>query len=161
MPVGAGVTLYPGFDAPAGAGLGDAAGSYGQGQCLQMLAATALNVGDAVYQSAANTVTAGVTANNALRTGVVVGGKTTRGRCYPEMKIGAPAALVAGDWVLVCFSGKVRATAGAAVAVGDKLAFGAVAGRVITTAAAAGTQLGIALSATGGVAELDMLVYLA
>lgn len=155
---GSGTTINEGFECVNGP-LGDATG-YG-GVAVQMLAAAALNVGDAVYQSAANTVTAGVTANNALRCGVVVGGRRTGGRTYPETKIGTVAASAAGDWVLVVFSGKVRGTAGAAVAVGDKLAFGAVAGRVITTAAAAGTQLGIALSATGGVAELDMLVYLA
>jgi len=156
--VGAGTNLYPGYNCPSGNGQGDVAGAYG-GDCLPMLAGAALNVGDSVFLSAANTASAGVTGNNALRIGTVVGGKATRGRNYPEVKIGTPAALVAGDWVTVCFDGKVRGVAGAAVAVGDKLGFGAVAGRLITTVAAAGTQFGIALSAAGGAAaELDVLV---
>lgn len=156
---GSGVTINEGYECVSGP-LGDATG-YG-GTCIPMLAATALNVGDSVYESAANTVTAGVTANNALRIGTIVGGRRTGGRTYPEARIGTVAASAAGDWVLVCWSGKVRAIAGAAVSVGDKLGFGAVAGRLITTAAAAGTQFGIALSAAGGAAaELDVLVSLA
>lgn len=159
---GAGLCLNPSYMAPSGAGLGDMTGAYGEGQSLMLIAGAALNVGDSVFLSAANTVTAAVTANNALRIGTVVGGKASRARCYPEVKIGQPAALLAGDYVIVCFSGKVRAVAGAAVAVGDKLGFGAVAGRLITTVAAAGTQFGIALSAAGGAAaELDVLVSLA
>lgn len=156
---GSGVTINEGYECVNGP-LGDTTG-WG-GSTMQMIAGAALNVGDSVYESAANTVLAGVTANNALRIGTVVGGRRTGGRTYPEVKIGTVAASAAGDWVLICWTGKVRAVAGAAVAVGDKLGFGAVAGRLITTAAVAGTQFGIALSAAGGAAaELDVLVSLA
>lgn len=153
---GSGVTLNEGFECAHGP-LGDTT-SYG-GTAIQMLAGAALNVGQAVYQSAANTASAGVTANNALRVGVVVGGKATKGRTYPEVKMGQVAAAVAGDWVLVVWTGKVRYVADGVVAVGDKLAFGATAGRLITTATATGVILGIALSVVSGAGvEGDMLV---
>ena len=152
---GSGSTLFEGYTVISGP-YGDATG-YG-GDCALMLAGGTINAGDAVYQSAANTVSQGVTANNALRVGVAVGGKQTRGRCYPEVKRGALVALVS-DWVIVLFSGKARGISDGVVAVGDKLAFGATAGRVITTAAAAGTQLGFSLSASAGAGnELDILV---
>lgn len=155
MPDGAGVTLSPGYSA-FGA-LRDAT-KYG-GDCLPMISGAALNVGDAVYQSAANTVSKGVTANNALRVGVVVSGFKSGFRCYPEIKFGGVACDAAGQVVLVCFSGKVRALSDGAVAVGDKLGFGGTAGRLQTLATATGVVMGIALSATGGAAvEFDALV---
>lgn len=158
---GAGSTINEGFETVSGP-LGDATG-YG-GTCVAMLAAAAINIGDAVYQSAANHVTKGATANNALAVGVVVGGRATKGRCYPEVKMGTAAALAAEDWVLVCFTGKVRCVADGTIAAGDKLGFGATAGRVLTVVAAAtdiiGTLLGRALGAATVGNEVDVLVSL-
>lgn len=161
---GAGYTASPGYLGMAGAGLGDDTLAYG-GFTVPMLAGAAIAVGDAVYLSAASHVSKGVAANNALILGVVVGGKGTKGRTYPEARIGDVAAAAAEDWVLVCFLGKVRAVADAAIAAGARVSFGATAGRLDdpTTDATTvvGTTVGKALTAAGGAAaEFDLLVSL-
>src|SRR5260370_760740 len=130
---GSGLTINEGYHAFNGP-YADATG-YG-GDCTIYLAGGTINVGDAVYLSAANTASSGVTANNALRLGVAVGGKQTRNRTFPEVKRGVLAAN-AGEWVVVCVVGKVSCVAGGTVAVGGKLAFRATARQVITTRGAA------------------------
>lgn len=153
---GAGATFTEGFWVMTGP-QGDAT-TYG-GDCLQFKCNAALNVGDAVYLQAANQVDKGVTANNALRVGIVVGGFSTKYRCFPEVKLGSAASSAAGQIVLVCVSGKMQATSGGAIAVGDKLAFGAVAGQLITTVSASGVILGMALTAAGGAGvAVDVMV---
>lgn len=162
MPAGSGLTSTPGYRASAGAGFGDAAGSYG-GDCEVILAAGALLVGEAVYISAAGHVNKGATANIVGALGVVVGGKATKGRCYPEVKVGDVAAAAAEDWVLVCVRGKCRCIADAAVAMGVALTFGGTAGRlddVVTDATTVvGTRIGKSLTAAGGAAaEFDAYI---
>ena len=98
MPAGAGFTGQPGYWGPAASGLGSVAGDGYGGFCIVMLATAALNVGEAVFVSAADHVNKGATANLAATLGVVVGGKLTKGRCYPEVKIGDAAAGAAEDW---------------------------------------------------------------
>lgn len=156
---GAGFTGFPGYIGAQGSSQEVvAADGYG-GFCVKMLAAAALNVGDAVYVSAANTVDKGATANIVQSLGVVVGGQTTKGRCYPEASFGTAAAAT-GGWVLVCVLGKCRVLSDAAVTVGAQLAFGGTAGRLddVTTDATTvvGTRIGKALTAAGGAAaEFD------
>lgn len=161
---GAGYTGFPGYIGPAGSGQGAvAADGYG-GECITMLAAAALAIGDSVYVSAANTVDKGATANLAGTLGVVVGGKATKGRCYPEAKFGTVAAAAAGDWVLVCTRGKCRVISDAAVAAGAILGFGAVAGRLDDLATDAtivvGQRIGKSLTAAAGAAtEFDAWIH--
>lgn len=163
-PTGSGLTLQPGYRAPGGSGLGAvAADGYG-GECHIMLAAAALVIGDAVYISAADHVTKGATANLAATMGVVVGGKATGGRCYPEVKFGASAAAAAEDWVIVCVRGKCRVISDAAVAAGAALGFGATAGRLDDLATDAttivGLRIGKSLTAAGGAAtEFDAWIH--
>lgn len=163
-PTGAGYTGFPGYHGPAGSGQGAVAGDGYGGKCITMLAGAALTVGQAVYISAANTVQAGATANLAATMGVVVGGKSTKGRCYPEVKFGDTAAAAAGDWVLVCVEGKCRVLSDAAVAVGAILGFGGTAGRLddLTTDATTvvGLRIGKALTVAGGAAaEFDAWIH--
>lgn len=164
-PTGAGLTLEPGYYAPAGSGLGAvAADGYG-GSCCIMLATAALAVGDSVFISAADHVNKGATANLAGTMGVVVGGKGTRGRCYPEVKIGDVAAAVAEDWVIVCTRGKCRVVSDAAVAAGASLGFGATAGRLddlVTDATTiVGQRIGKSLTAAAGAAvEFDAWIQI-
>lgn len=160
MPTGAGFTGLPGYQGPAGSGQGAVASDGYGGDCLVMLAAAALAVGDSVFISAADHVNKGATANLAGTMGVIVGGKGTKGRCYPEVKIGDAAASAAEDWVLVCVRGKCRVVADAAVAAGAALGFGATAGRLDDLATDAttvvGTRIGKSLTAAGGpAAEFD------
>jgi hypothetical protein len=165
MPSGSGFTGFPGYRGPGGGGQGSvSADGYG-GNCITMLAAAALAVGDAVYISAADHVNKGATANLAATMGVVVGGKITKGRCYPEMKIGDAAASAAEDWVIVCVQGKCRVVSDAAVAAGASLGFGGTAGRLddITTDATSiiGLRIGKSLTAAGGAAtEFDAWIEL-
>lgn len=160
---GAGYTGFAGYIGPAGSGQGAVAGdSYG-GIAIPLLAAEALNIGDAVYLSAANHVSKGASANIAAGIGIVVGGKATKGRTYPEIKFGSVAAAAAEDWVLVCVQGKARALSNAAIAMGAAVAFSAVAGKIddVTTDATTvvGTRLGKSLTVAGGAdVEIDVLV---
>lgn len=160
MPTGAGYTGFPGYIGVAGSSQeAVVADGYG-GFCIRMLATAALVVGDAVFISAADHVNKGATANLAATLGVVVGGKATKGRTYPEVKFGDPAAVAAEDWVLVCVQGKCRVLSDAAVAVGAILGFGGTAGRLddLTSDATTvvGTRIGKALTAAGGAAvEFD------
>lgn len=111
-------------DDPRGLGLG--------GPVIPLEAAAALNVGDAVFISAANRVNKGVTvADHRRRCGVVVGGLRTDFVC--GLAVGTPAATAAGDIVLVAVApAVVECIAGAAIAAGDVLKYStAVAGRVI------------------------------
>jgi hypothetical protein len=151
MTTGSGFTGFPGYLGPAGSGQDAVAGDGYGGVCVRMLADAALNVGQAVYISAADKVDAGASANLAATMGVVVGGKSTKGRCYPEAAMGAEAAAADGDWVLVCVLGKCRVVANAAVSVGAAIGFSAVAGKVddVTTDATTvvGQRLGKALTA--------------
>lgn len=152
---GAGVTWEPGFVVRGVTP--QLSGDVG-GNAIVMKAAAALNVGDAVYISAANTVDKGATANLGKRAGVVVGGVKTRWRTIPEMRVGDVAAAAANDLVLVCFvSGVVTVTTDGVVAFGDPLSFAGTAGRVITAAAGGaltagvrGNVIGSALEASAG-----------
>jgi hypothetical protein len=161
---GAGYTGFPGYVGAHGSSQeAVAADGYG-GFCIKMLAAAALAVGDSVYISAADHVNKGATANLAAGIGVIVGGKATKGRCYPEVKFGETAAAAAEDWVLVCVEGKCRVLSDAAVAAGAALGFGGTAGRLddLTTDATTivGTRLGKALTAAGGAAaEFDAWIH--
>ena len=96
---GAGYTGFPGYIGAQGSSLEAVAGDGYGGFCVRMLAAAALAVGDAVYVNAADHVDKGATANLVAGLGVVVGGKRTGGRCYPEAAFGAVAASAAEDWV--------------------------------------------------------------
>lgn len=162
-PTGAGLTGQPGYQTPSGSGLGAVASDGYGGDCHIMLAAAALAVGDAVFISAADHVNKGATANIVGTMGIVVGGKATRGRCYPEVKFAEVAAAAAEDWVIVCTRGKARGISDAAVAAGVALAFGGTAGRLddVTTDATTvvGTRIGKSLTAAGGAAvEIDVWV---
>lgn len=162
MPQTAGFTGFSGYIGPAGLGAGSPASAYG-GIVIPMLATAALNVGEAVYVSAAGHVDKGATANLAAGMGVVVGGQASRWRCYPEVPFGSVAASAAEQWVLVCVYGKARALSDAAVAAGVAVGFGGTAGRlddlVTDATTVVGTRLGKSLSAAGGAAaEFDVFV---
>ena len=160
---GSGFTIMPGF---IGMGTDRAIQNVG-GAAYIMKAAAALNVGDAVYISAADTVDKGATAQLGQRGGVVVGGQRTGFRTQPEVKTGAAAANAAGELVLVAFQNAVvTAVSDAAIAVGNPISFAGTAGRVIAAAAGAALNagvrnniLGTALSATGG-AAVDVRVLI-
>lgn len=157
---GSGLTINEGFECLHGP-LGDVTG-YG-GTCVMLLATAATLVGEAVYLSSAGHVTKGATANVALSIGVVVGGKATKGRTYPEVKMGQTAAAAAEDWVVVCVAGKVRCIADSAMTAGAAVGFGATAGRVDDLATDAttvvGSRLGKALTVTANPGdEVDVLL---
>lgn len=130
MPAGSGATFVPGYLVPSDT---PQAMGYG-GLAFPLEAAAALNVGDAVYVSAANRVDKVATANVAKRAGVVVGGFKTGFRTLPEVKVGTVAADAAGQLVLVCFAGRARAVADGVVAAGDRVVAAGTAGRLIAGA---------------------------
>lgn len=163
-PTGAGYTGFPGYIGPAGSGQGAVIGDGYGGECLIMLASGALLVGESVYISAANHVNKGATANLAGTMGVVVGGKATKGRCYPEIPLSQVAAAAAEDWVIVCTRGKCRGIADAAITAGAILGFGSTAGRLddLTTDATTvvGQRIGKALTAASNPADgFDLWVH--
>lgn len=148
----------------------DSGGKYGYdvgGTVEEYSAGAALNIGDVVYLSAANTVNKSLTAATTLGklVGVVVGGAKTDMRCISrKLDVGQQAA-ASGERVLVQVSGKCWAVSDAAVSAGDILAAGTTtAGRVktgtITTDLAAGSSgniVGNALELAGGAAVTIMI----
>lgn len=99
-------------------------------------AAAALNVGDAVFISAAKTVNKSVTAaNHNKRAGVVVGGqKFGRGVVQRKNDVGTQAA-AANEDVYVCIAGICYVVAQAAITAGAPIKLDTTtAGRVLTAA---------------------------
>lgn len=154
--------------------LGEDKGAFAVGGIVIVFtAAAALNVGDAVFLSAAFTVNKSVTAGDQLLSaGFVVGGTPrslqdgTR-EAGGFLEIGDAAAAVS-DPVLVCVSGVAYAVAGAAITVGALLKFdSATAGRVIAATAPTGTNgldagrfVGRAIDAAAGAADkIRVLVF--
>ena len=135
------------------------------GQVVRLIAGAALNVGDAVYLSAAGTVNKSITpANYQTAIGIVIGGKQTYGGqgsagiITATGQIGTLAAN-ANEYVLVCFSGIFSAVGGAAIAVGAKVSVDTTtAGRVLGGAGAiAGQIIGFAMTACGGAGQQFLL----
>lgn len=109
----------------------------GTGGLLEVFtAAAALNVGDAVFISAAKTVNKSVAAaDHNKRCGVVVGGqKLGRGVVQRKLDVGVQAA-AANERVYICFAGVCYVVAQAAIAAGAPIKLDVTtAGRVLTAA---------------------------
>lgn len=147
----------------------DANGKYGYGvggRCEVFSAGAALNIGDVVYLSAANTVNKSATlaTNLGKVVGVVVGGyKTGMQAISRKLDVGVQAAAT-DEPVLVQVTGKCWVVAGDTISAGDIIIpSDTTAGRVetgtITTDAAAGNSgniLGNALEAAGAAATVIM-----
>ncbi len=131
------------------------------GDVLQFIAAAALNIGDVVYLSAANTVNKSNTpANYQKFVGVVVGGKATYNQIGTLSTDVGNAAAAANEDVLVQFNGKCWAVADAAVAAGGLITQGATtAGRVDDSASATqGQIIGMALQAATNAADKILIL---
>lgn len=142
---------------------GDEVGGYVE----EYKAGAALNVGDLVYVSAANTVNKSATAATVLGklVGLVVGGaKTGMHALNRKLDVGVQAAAL-DERVLVLKAGKYWAVSDAAITAGDLLTAGtATAGRVklgtVTTDLAAGDTgrlVGNALEAAAGAAVVILV----
>lgn len=115
----------------------------------------ALKIGDAVYVSAANSVTKDTVAGSRLkRAGIVVGGDLTNGEVVTEgdtARVGTVCSTAVTGYVLVCYSGIAYAMTGAAaIAAGAQVMFDAtVAGQVLsaTPTTDAGKIVGLAFQA--------------
>src|SRR5262245_40187377 len=82
-------------------------------------AEAALNIGDAVYISAAHSVNKSTTASLYQgRTGFVVGGERTSMLVMQDDNMVGTAAAAAGEKVLVCVGGKCKAVADGAITLG-------------------------------------------
>lgn len=117
--------------------LAEIVGSVG-GETVVMQGAAALNIGDGVFVSAADTVNKSTTVlDYAARAGIVVGGQIpaegNMAVLQDPLDIGEIAAAAANDLVLVCVAGICRVVADGIIAVGDVVEPDAVtAGRVST-----------------------------
>lgn len=117
--------------------LAEIVGSVG-GETVVMQGAAALNIGDGVFVSAADTVNKSTTVlDYAARAGIVVGGQIpaegNMAVLQDPLDIGEIAAAAANDLVLVCVAGVCRVVADGIIAVGDVVEPDAVtAGRVST-----------------------------
>ena len=120
-------------------------------------AEAALNIGDAVYISAAHSANKSTTASLYQgRAGFVVGGKNTQMLVMQDDGMVGKAAAAAGEQVLICVAGKCKAVADGAITLGtpvtnDNTTAGRVETATITTASADGDNgriLGIALETT-------------
>lgn len=147
--------------------LGEDAGAFGVGGLVFVAtAAAALNIGDAVYLSAAFTVNKStVAANGLLRCGIVVGGaprSVTDGTLEVLQRIDAivspygdvgQQAAATNDRVLVCFAGICYAIADGAITAGAQIKPSVTtAGRVTAasaTAIAAGATAVTSVAANG------------
>lgn len=117
------------------------------GIVIRAKAAAVLNIGDAVFISAANTVDKSTTATDyAKRAGIVVGGENTFQNVLQDDDDIGESAADANEDVLVCIAGMARAVAGAVIAAGDRMiADGTTAGRLkvgaLLTIASGGTAV--------------------
>lgn len=146
----------------------DANGKYGYsvgGAVYVFSAGAALNIGDVVYLSAANTVNKSATTGTVLGKvmGVVVGGKLTDMRCVSRKLDVGVAAAASGDAVIVQYTGKCWVVSDAAIVAGVPLIPGTTtAGRALTgsfaAAADVGRVLGNALEAAAAAAATIMVV---
>lgn len=102
------------------------------GMVIRAKAAAALNIGDAVFISAANTVNKSTTAADyQKRAGIVVGGENMFMTVLQDDDDIGEIAADANEDVLVCIAGMCRGVAGATLAAGDRLiADGSTAGRL-------------------------------
>jgi len=143
---------------------GEDAGAFATGgDVIVCTAAAALNIGDAVFLSAAFTVNkSAVAGNQALVCGVVVGGvpRTVESATLEVIQragdIGLQAAAV-NDPVLVCVSGLCVAVADGAITIGQQLKLSSTtSGRVTpaTTGTDAGKILGKAFDVASGAGVL-------
>lgn len=125
------------------------------GLVLAFLAGAALNIGDAVFVSAAHTVNkSNVAANYQKFAGIVVGGQAVDFRVLQEDGHVGLAAAAIGQIVLVGYFGKFKVVADAAIVVAAQLQQGAVtAGRVDDPAAVGGQVLGVALEAAAAAGD--------
>lgn len=131
--------------------LGEDADTSG-GIVIRVKAAAALNVGDAVFMSAARTVNKSTTATDyARRFGVVVGGDNFEFHVLQEDGDVGEQAAAANKDVLVCVLGLCKVVAGGTIVAGDRLiADTGTAGRVIVGAqfTIAGTDFTVDSGAT-------------
>lgn len=129
--------------------------------CVIMVAAGTLLIGDVVYLSADNTVAKSTTAADyAAVIGVVVGGAQTGGLLTADdvANVGTNAALV-GESVIVQTNGIATVIAAAALVRGTRLQVVTTAGRVDDAAFVAGQTVGIALlAATNPGDKIPMLI---
>lgn len=133
------------------------------GFCLVLTAANPLNLGDAVYGSAAFTVDkSNVAGNQILRAGVVVGGspRSVQAETLEAIQrigdVGIPAA-AAADPVLVCVSGVCYVVADGIIGAWAPVKLSTTnAGRVIVAVATtdAGKVLGYAMDAAGAAGDI-------
>ncbi len=134
--------------------------NYG-GDCVVMLAAGTLLVGDVVFYSSANTVNKSSTAADYVAVvGVVVGGTATGMQITADSPavVGTNAATV-GQNVIVQINGIATVIAAAAITIGTRLQVVTTAGRVDDAAFVAGQTVGIALeAATNPADEIAMLI---
>lgn len=122
---------------------------------------SALNTGDCVYLSAANTVSKSLTAANyAGFIGVVVGGRSTNMNII-DNKTGVAATSASGQEVIVQLSGVATVVAGGTVTAGTHFSVmpdaAGTAGRVVA-GTTAGQILGTALTTGSAAAEMKILI---
>jgi len=128
---------------------------------LPFTAAAALNIGDVVYLSAADTAAKSNTpANYQKFLGVVVGGKATYGYVGTLSTDVGVSAAATGESVLVQRNGKAWVVADAAIVAGALLTQGATtAGRVDDSASATqGQIIGLALQAATNAADKILML---
>ena len=138
----------------------DDATEYVGGHVVRLVAAsTTLNTGDCVYLSAAKTVDkSSTTANYVSFIGVVVGGESTHYQCVSkEADVGIEAAL-AGKGVLVQITGIAWVLTAAAYDLGDALQVATTAGAVDDSTTTAQCYVGIAITASTGAAEKQLML---
>lgn len=130
------------------------------GQVIKGLASAALNIGDVVFLSAADTFNKSATpANYATLNGVVVGGDLTNGQILQTDNAIGLAAAGAGQTVIVQVEGIAKVKADVVLnTVGTKVTAGSTtAGRVGLTGGAAGNYLGYTLDAAAAIGNIIRL----
>lgn len=122
---------------------------YVGGTVVRFKAGAALNVGDVVYISAANTVNkSATTADYAAFAGVVVGGTDTAFDCISnDSDVGIAACSASGEYVLVQVTGLAWVKAAAATAVAKTVGVVTTAGQVDDSTATAGAYVGTSVTA--------------
>lgn len=135
------------------------------GLVIQLVAAVALNVGDAVYISAAKNVSkSAVAANYVNSLGIVVGGERTGFEIIDNLpEVGARQAAAIGEPVLVLVHGVTYVVCDAAIAVGvpisaSILVAGRVRAAVLPVAAADSRVLGRLLEVAGAAADVRLAI---
>lgn len=147
---------------------GDDFGRIGVGgECIVLLAAAALNIGDSVYGSAAFSVNKSTTAGNqVLRAGIIVGGvprSVESATLEVQQRINAAGgdigvqAAATNDPVLVCIQGVCYAVVDGAVTAWSQLKLSTTTAGQLTTATPgtdAGKVVGMAVDASSGANQI-------